>query len=129
MYYPVCLVLLALSAWLNLADRRMLVLTALVGASVFSPTPAEYDNFYLFCISFEMIVALMALRLKTAASVPIVILCFVLVLAHIMGYYKDGHPPTSPYRAIVPMLETLEILCCVLASAPLLSRLRNRKSP
>lgn len=129
MHHPACLVLLVLALGLNARDGRMLALTLLVCASVFTPTPREYDNFYLFCISFEIIVALVALRLNTAASVPIFILCFVLVIAHVMGYYKDGYPPFSPYRAIVPMLETLEILCCVLASAPLLSRLRNRESP
>lgn len=129
MHYPICLFLLAASACLNIADRRMLVLTALVGASVFTPTPAEYDNFYVFCISFEMIVALVALRLKTAASVPLAILCLVLVIAHVMGYYKDGYPPHSPYRAIVPTLETLEILCCVLAAPYFKSLLRNRESP
>lgn len=129
MHHPVCLALLALGAGLNARDGRMLALTLLVGASIFTPTPREYENFYLFCISFEIIVALVALRLNTAASVPIFILCFVLVIAHVMGYYKDGYPPFSPYRAIVPMLETLEILCCVLTSAPLLSLIRNRESP
>lgn len=129
MHHAACLALLGLAVCLNARDRRLLALSLLVGASVFTPTPREYDNFYLFCISFEIIVALVALRLNTAASVPIFILCFVLVIAHVMGYYKDGFPPFSPYRAIVPTLETLEILCCVLASAPILSRLHNRESP
>ena len=129
MHHVVCLALLGLAVCLNIADRRLLALTLIVGASVFTPTPREYDNFNLFCISSEIIVALVALRLNTAASVPIFILCLVLVIAHVMGYYKDGFPPFSPYRAIVPTLETLEILCCVLASAPILSRLHNRESP
>lgn len=129
MHLPACLALLALAVSLNRNDGRLLALTIIVGASIFTPTPREYANFYLFCIAAECIVALMALRLKTAASVPIFILCLVLVTAHAMGYYKDGHPPFSPYRALVPMLETLEILCCVLASAPILSRLHNRESP
>lgn len=129
MHHTVCLALLGLAVCLNTRDGRMLALTLLVGASVFTPAPREYENFYLFCISFECIVALAALRLNTAASVPIFILCLVLVIAHVMGYYKDGYPPFSPYRAIVPMLETMEILCCVLASNPLLSLIRNRESP
>lgn len=129
MHHPLCLALLAASCCLNIADRRMLALSMLVSASIFTPTPAEWPNFYVFCISFEIIVALVALRLKTAASVPLAVLCFVLVIAHVMGYYKDGYPPHSPYRAIVPTLETLEILCCVLAAPYFKSLLRNRESP
>lgn len=125
----VYLVLLALAIGLNRKDGRMLTLIAVVGVSVFIPAPREWPNFYIFCISAEIIVALLALRLKAAASAPVILLCVALVIAHIMGYYKDGYPNLSPYRVIIPCLETLEILCCILASAPISSILRNRESP
>lgn len=119
-------VLLAWASWLNRKDWPMLALTLVVGVSLFLPTPREYDAYYRSCITVEIIVALVALRLNVAASVLIIELCTLLVLAHILGYYTDGNPPFSPYRFLVKELETLEILCCALKSAPLASRLRNR---
>lgn len=118
--------MLALAVWLNQGDRRALTLTVLVGLTIFVPTPREWGNFFLFCISAEILVIIAALRLKTAASPLVILACVLLVIAHVMGYYKNGYPSYSPYRAIVPTLETLELLCCVLASAPIASRLRNR---
>lgn len=127
MHAPVCLALLLLGAYLNANDRRALILLALVGLSVFTPTPREWNNFYIFCISAEMIVALTALRLKIAASVPVALVCVLLVLVHLMGYYKNGYPAHSPYRVIVPLLEIMEILCCILASKRVAQFLLNRE--
>lgn len=126
-HHPLCVGLLVLGVSVNLGDKRALILLALVGASIFTPTPREWTNFYIFCVSAEMIVALTALRLKTAASVPITLVCVLLVLAHLMGYYNGGYPANSPYRVIVPTLEVLEILCCVLASKTLTLFLLNRE--
>lgn len=122
------LVLLALAVWANRHDRRMLALTLVVAASVFIPSPTEWPTYYVFNGLAEIVVALVALRLKAAASVAIVEICVLLVLTHFMGYYADGSLPFSPYRAALPMLETAEILCCVLLSTPVSSRLRNRES-
>lgn len=121
------LVLLALAARLNRNDRRMLALTAVVGVSLFLPAPTEWPTFYIFCGLAEIVVALVALSLNTAASVLIAEICVLLVVTHFMGYHMDGSFPFSPYRFARATLETTEILCCILASAPLASRLRNRE--
>lgn len=123
------LVLLALAAWLNRHDRRMLALTLVVAASVFIPSPTEWPTYYIFNGIAEILVALVALSLNTAASVPIVKVCVLLVLTHFMGYHVDGSNPFSPYRPALAMLETAELLCCILLSTPVSSRLRNRESP
>lgn len=127
MHLPACFALLMAGYYSNAGDRRALLLLLLVGLTVFTPTPREWTNFYVFCISAEMIVALLALRLKTAASVPVALVCVLLVIVHLMGYYKNGYPAHSPYRVIVPALEILEILCCILASKRVAQFLLNRE--
>jgi len=123
---PLYLVLLALAVWRNWKDWRMLALTAAVAASIFIPAPTEWPTYYIFCGLAEIVVALVALRLRAAASVVIASICAVLVFVHFMGYYRDGSHPFSQYRALQAILELSEILC--LSFIPASSRLRNRGS-
>lgn len=126
MYYPACGVLLAAGLILNCADRRMLALTALVGASIFLPVPRETaEQFYLFCIVAETAIGLAAVALRNSAGVLIAETCALLVVAHIMGYALDGHPPFSPYRVIVKLLEVSQLVACVALSPVLAPILRN----
>jgi hypothetical protein len=126
MYYPACGVLLAAGLILNCRDRRMLALTALVGASIFLPVPRETaEQFYAFCIVAEVTIALAVLALRNSAGVLIAETCALLVVAHLMGYALDGHPPFSPYRVIVKLLEVSQLVACVALSPILAPILRN----
>lgn len=126
MYQLACGALLFSALVLNITDRRMLALTALVGASVFLPAPRETAlQFYGFCIAVEILVACLALALAARGSSIIVDVCAVLVIAHILGYALDGFPPFSPYRSIVKLLEVSQLLACVALSPLLAPLLRN----
>jgi hypothetical protein len=120
-------VLACFGLWLNRSDRRMLALTALVVASVFvEPPTATAEAFYSFCIASEVTIAALALMLRCRASVLIAEVCAVLVIAHFMGYaYDAGSHPLSPYRGIVKLLESIQLLACVALSPILAPLLRN----
>lgn len=127
MYLAACGALLALACVLNLRDRRALLLCLLVGLSIFIPAPHDTAaHFYLFCGAAEIVVALCAWRLNVRASGTVINACAVLVIAHILGYALDGHPPFSPYRGTVKLMEVLELLACVAFSPILAPILRNR---
>lgn len=126
MYLFACGVLLLAALVVNHSDRRMLALAVLVGASIFSPVPHESAaQFYLFCISAEILVAISAYALRSNASGAIVDLCVLLVLVHIMGFAMDGSPPFSPYRGLVKLLEVLQLLLCIALSPIIAPILRN----
>ena len=119
--------MLALALYLNRHDRRMLGLTVVVGLSVFLPVPKSSAlAFYGFCFVAELVVILLALRLHAQGSELIVSLCVVLELAHVMGYILNGYPPLSSYRAIIPILESAQLVTCICMSPALYARLRNR---
>lgn len=121
------LAVLALALWLNRRDGRMTALTIAVGANVFVPAPTEWPTFYIFCGLAEITVALVALRLKAAASVPIIFLSSLMALTQYMGYRLDGSLPFSQYGAALDLLEASEILCCIALSKPLMPFLLNRE--
>lgn len=126
MYLFACGALLATGLILNVGDRRMLALTALVGASVFIPVPRETpEHFYFFCIAAEILVAILACTTRARAAGGIVDLCVLLVIVHAMGYAIDGSPPFSPYRGIVKLLEVTQLAFCIVLSPILAPILRN----
>lgn len=105
----------------------MLALTTAIGVNVFIPAPNEWPMFYIFCGLAEVIVALLALRLKAAASVPIVFFSTAMAFTQYLGYKIDGSLPFSQYGAALAILETLEILCCIAVSEPIKPFLLNRE--
>lgn len=126
MYSIACGTLLLIGLLANLPDRRMLALTALVGASIFLPVPRDTAlQFYSFCIAAEILVAVLAYKLGARAGIIVAEVCVVLVIAHVMGYALDGYPPFSPYRSIVKLLEVSQLLACVALSPILAPLLRN----
>lgn len=126
-YLLACGALLAVGLVLNITDRRMLLLTVVVGAGFFWPPPAQSAAaFYSFCIAVEIAVGLVALRIDRQSGVWVADIALLLVLAHIMGFVLDGHPPFSPYRVIVKILEVSQIAVCVVLSPVLMPILRNR---
>lgn len=125
MYLIACFALMAAGLCANALDRRMLALTALVGASIFLPTPAEYGAFYLYCVAAECLVAVVALWLRASASVVIAEVCVLLVITHAMGYSLDGSLPFSPYQMIIKLLEVAQLVVCIVLSPVVAPILRN----
>lgn len=113
-------VLLAVALALNASSRRMLALTAIVGAGIFFPVPAQW--FYPICMAIEILVALLALYLACHASSVIVRISILLVMMHITGWIWDGYPATSPYHWVVKLLEHAELIACILLSPPVVKR-------
>ncbi len=105
---------------LNRADKRMLVLTCLVGVSYFLPVDRILDRnvWFLSCIVSEVIIALWAMSLNTKASVPVAGVCFLLIVKHILGW---NHVALSDYSLLVQYFEYLEIICCLLFSDSVLN--------
>lgn len=125
-YLLACGALMVSGLIMNCVDRRMFLLTALVGAGFFSPIPDNNaEIFYASCIAVEITVAVLAFHLNRKAGIVIADICVLLVLAHIMGYALDGHLPFSPYHIIVKMLEASQLLACVVLSPVLVPILRN----
>lgn len=126
MYLIACGALAGLGCILNISDRRMLALIALVSASIFASPPRETpEQFYFFCIAAEISVAVCACALRSRASGAIVDICVLLVIVHVMGYAMDGSPPLSPYRGMVKLLEILQLGLCIVLSPVLAPILRN----
>lgn len=129
MYLAACAALLALALALNFRDVRMLLLTFLVGVSIFVPVPrGSAEQFYAFCVGFEIAVAAAAWAVDDEESTAdwLVSICALLVIVHVLGYYLDGNPPFSPYRAIVKILEVSQLAVCVALSPIAAPLLRNR---
>lgn len=105
----------------------MLVLSTLVGVSIFVPVPSNTAaEFYSFCALFEIFVGACALLTKSEAGFLIATACALLVIAHAMGYATDGSAPLSPYHVIVKTLELTELLVCVALSPVIAPILRNQ---
>lgn len=118
--------LLVTSLWLNRADRKMLLLTLVVGGSFFMEVPrGSQFAFYATCITVEVAVAVLALLLRTRASWAVAELCAVMVAGHAMGWSMDGHASLSPYKGIMLITEYLQIVVCILASRTALAGLKN----
>lgn len=109
-------VLLALALLLNIGNVRMLMLTLIIGVGIFAPVPNAH--FYLICALGEALIGLLAYRIATEASRPIVRISAVLVLFHALGYWLNGYPPSSPYHLLVYLSEHAELLVCSLLSRP-----------
>ena len=118
--------LLGLSLWLNRADRKMLLLSVLVGGSFFMEVPrGSAAEFYGVCLTIEVVLAVAALAIGARASLIVAEICLVMVAAHIMGWATNGYAPASPYKGIMLITEYAQIVVCILASRSALDRLRN----
>lgn len=118
--------LLGLGLWLNRADWRMLLLTAMVGGSFFMEVPrSSATAFYTTCIAVEVALACAALALRARASLVVAEICLVMVAAHIMGWLTNGYAPDSPYKGIMLITEYAQIAVCIISSRSAIERLRN----
>lgn len=129
MYQLAYAVLWAAGLLVNLRHPRILLLTAMVGASVFLPVPHDSaESFYMTCIMVDFGVGIAAWSMATAAGALIADICVLLVIAHVMGYALDGGLPFSPYRVIVKILEVSQLVACVALSPTLAPILRNQNA-
>jgi hypothetical protein len=106
--------LLGAALALNLGNKKMLALTAVVGVGVFIPVPDQ--NFYLLCVLGEILIGLLAYRIDAYASGVIVGISSLLVAFHISAYFFDGYPLASPYHILVKISEHSELLACIILS-------------
>lgn len=116
--------ILLIALWLNKTDKKMLILTLIVGMSFFLPVELiqTRPEWFMACIAAESFVLLSALFLKTKATFAIIGICSMLLLSHIITWnYLD----IPNYAFIVPYLEYLEIIVCVLCSNTLLNYLKG----
>lgn len=126
-YLLLCGSLLCAGLMLNIFDRRMFCLTAVVGVGFFMPAPDQSAGvFYGFCIAMETFVGILAMQIDRKAGFWIADIAVLLVCSHCMGWYLDGSPPFSPYRLIVKILEFSQIAACVALSPVIAPILRNR---
>lgn len=122
-----CSALFAVALAFNLLDRRMLLLTALVGVGFYWPQPTtSAAAFYTSCIAAEVLVGVAAYALDRQRGFWIGEIALLLVLSHIMGFTLDGSLPFSPYHLIVKLLEFSQIAACVALSPVIAPILRNR---
>lgn len=122
-----CGALLGLAAVLNFRDRRMLLLTLVVGAGFYLPAPMESaERFYSFCFAVEVMVAILAYRTEHDHAGFVIALAILMAISHVMGYVLDGSLPFSPYPVIIKALEFFQILSCVALSPAFTPMLRNR---
>lgn len=105
----------------------MLGLTLLIGANVFVPIPSDTAfEFYYCCALAELAVIIGALILHAPATMCVIEIATVLILAHIMGNALDGFPALSPYRVIVKICEYAQLTTCIVFSQGFIPSLRNR---
>lgn len=125
MYLIACGALLASGLILNIADRRMLALTAIVGVNIFVPIPAESAaQFYTSCIFAETMVIIVCLSAKARASCFLIHLSVFMIITHIGGFVLDGSAPLNPYRVIIKFFEVSQLLTCVALSSGVCQILR-----
>ncbi len=112
--------LLLLALALNIGNKRMIALSAAIGAGVLAPVPEE--NFYLICVIGESIILTVALLFRTNASRIIARISVILILMHLLGWWLNGYPPESPYQYMVQICEYAEILSCIFFSHQIIKR-------
>lgn len=111
-------VLLCAAMWFNRADWRTFLLSLVVGVGLFAPVPWT-DNpalWYFECFTGELLVILLALLLHSPTSIYVALFGGLICAMDLIGVFVGPVSGIGPYRIIVPILETGEILVCVLLS-------------
>lgn len=116
--------ILILAVILNRSCKTSLLLTLAVGFSALLPMQyvTNYHLWYALCIGIEVGKIALAYNMKTRIKYPVIFLCGLMILCHIISYYVVF---IEPYRIILPALEHLEIASCALFSKPVLLKLKR----
>lgn len=117
--------LFILAVFLNINDKDSLLITLLVGFSALIPMQyiQNYYLWYAICIGMEVFKIFLSYNLKTRIKYPIIFLCGLMVLCHVLSYVMTF---ILPYKVILPALEYLEIASCALFSIPVLLKLKRK---
>lgn len=121
------LLLLTWAIYLNKDDKKMLLLTLLVGLSYLLPVHL-ITNMYVWygvVMGAELFVLLSAICLRTNASVAVATVCAMLLVNHLNGLFFNGYLENSPYQIIVPYLEYIELLACSLFASKTINKLKG----
>ena len=121
-------VLLCAALWLNRADWRTLCLSLVVAAGMFVPIPwtSNPSLWYFECFLVELMVICGALMLRSPTSWAIIVFSILLSSAHLTGVLYGPVRGIGPYRIIVPVLETGELLICCLLSCSMRRLIQRR---
>ncbi len=111
----------------NRGSWRMVLITLAVIAGLLVPIPmaATRTLWYMECIVVELVVILAVMQLDTLATKPVIYNSFALIAAHLVGLTVGPQPGFGPYRALVPVLETAQILLCICLSTPVVAYLQQ----
>jgi hypothetical protein len=111
-------VLLCAAMWLNRADWRTFLLSLVVAANLFVPTPWTVNPalWYFECFLEELVVILFALLLRSPTSKYVIVFAVILSVIDLVGVFVGPVKGIGPYRIAEPIFETGEILICVLLS-------------
>ena len=117
--------LLIIAVILNRKYKRNLLLTLVVGFSGLMPMQmvTDYYVWWAICLGFETSKIFLACYLKVRASYPVMFLCGLMLGCHIALIFVDN---LIPHTVIIPILEHLEIVSCVLFSHDILQYLKRK---
>lgn len=117
--------LLLVAVYLNYGSKDSLLLSLVVGFSALLPMHmvTNYHLWYAICIGMEVGKMFLAYNLKTRVKFPVIYLCGLMVICHV---FSCTNTFMTPYRAILPALEHLEIVSCILFSYPILQYLKRK---
>jgi hypothetical protein len=106
--------LFLIAVWINSGCKKNLLLTLLVGFSFYFPTEliTNYYTWYATCISIEIVKIVSCYMLFSRISPPLLAMNIFMLVCHLMSFIFEINIPY--YRQVMPYLEILEILVCIL---------------
>lgn len=119
--------LLVVAVYLNYGSKDNLLLSLVVGCSALLPMHliTNYHVWYAVCIGIEVGKTFLAYSLKSRIKFPVIFLCGLMSLCHILSYTNTF---MTPYKTILPALEHLEIISCIMFSTPILIFIKRKIS-
>lgn len=118
-------ILLLTAVYLNYGSKDSLLLSLVVGFSALIPMQlvTNYYVWYSVCIGIEVGKMALAYNARTRIKYPVIFLCGLMVMCHVLSYTNTF---MTPYRVILPALEHLEILSCIMFSTPILVYIKRK---
>ena len=119
--YPLLFILAVIA---NKDCKKGLLLTLMVGLSGLMPMQmvTNYYAWWTICLGFELFKLTVSVFFKIRMSYPLVLINGLLLSAHLSLLVTTNW---VPHTIIVPALEYIEIISCLLFSKPLLLKLKG----
>lgn len=120
-YVTILLVAIAL----NISHKKNLLLTLVVGLSGLIPMHmvTEYYTWWAICLGFELFKIFLCLTLITRLTYPLLFINGLMFACHMSLFMTTNW---QPHTIIIPVLEHIEVVSCVLFSVPLLAYLKRK---